>query len=312
MSSKLSIRALLALVALLVAPGLAAAAPMPNFPEVIDLPSGFRPEGVVMGRGTTLYAGSLATGAIYAADVRTGEGELLVGPQAGRAALGLEFDNRTGYLFVAGGPTGQAFVYDTRTGDDLGAFALAEGAPTFVNDVTVTNDAAYFTDSSQPVLYRLPLDAGGRLPDPDAAEVLPLTGDFVFVAGGFNANGIEATPNGKALIVVNSTTGTLYNVDPATGAATAIDLGGGSVPFGDGLVLVGHTLYVVQNRLNQIAVVALDPGFESGAIVATLTDPDFDVPTTVTAFGASLYAVNARFTTPPTPATEYWIVRLPR
>jgi len=34
-------------------------------------------------------------------------------------------------------------------------------------------------------------------------------------------------------------------VDPDTGEASAIDLGGDAVPNGDGLLLRGHTLYVV-------------------------------------------------------------------
>jgi sugar lactone lactonase YvrE len=251
----------------------------------------------------------LATGAIYQADVRTGEGELLVEPQAGRAALGLEFDDRTGYLFAAGGPTGNAYVYDTRTGDDVGVFALTTASPAFVNDVAVTHQAAYFTDSSRPVLYRLPLDKRGQPVGP--VQELPLGGDFVFVPGAFNANGIEATPNGKALIVVNSSTGSLYRVDAATGEVSLIDLGGATVTSGDGLLLVGRKLFVVRNFLNQIAVVRLEPDFSAGQVVETLTDPDFDIPTTVTRFGNALYAVNARFSTPPTPDTEYWIARVP-
>ena len=301
---------LVVLALLLAAPGQAAAA-LPGWPEVIALPNGFQPEGVVMGYGTTIYAGSLATGAIYQADVRTGEGSLLVGAQAGRTAVGLSFDPRSGYLFVAGGPLGTAYVYDTRTGDTVATYTLTTDSPTFVNDVIVTREAAYFTDSAQPVLYRLPLGPGGSVPGADAVEEIPLSGDYVFVPGAFNANGIEATPSGDALIIVNSATGSLYEVDPDTGVATLIDLGGDAVPSGDGLLLVGHTLYVVQNFLNQIAVVELKDGFTSGRVVDVLTDPDFDIPTTVTRLGASLYAVNSRFSTPPTPDTEYWIARLP-
>jgi hypothetical protein len=95
-----------------------------------------------------------------------------------------------------------------------------------------------------------------------------------------------------------------------SGEAQAIDLGGVSLPNGDGLLLAGRTLYVVQNRLNQIAVIELAPGLLSGVVVDSLTDADFDVPTTVTSFGDSLYAVNARFGTPPTPSTQYDVVRV--
>jgi sugar lactone lactonase YvrE len=101
-------------------------------------------------------------------------------------------------------------------------------------------------------------------------------------------------------------------VDPTTGTATRIDLGTGSVPNGDGILLQGKTLYVVQNVLNQIAVVKLDPDFTSGTIVDTITSPSFRVPTTIAKFGDALYAVNARFDTPPTPDSEYEVVRVTR
>jgi sugar lactone lactonase YvrE len=282
------------------------------FPEVISLPDGFQPEGIATGYGTTFYVGSIPTGAIYTGDYRTGEGEILVPAQADRRAIGLAFDNRTGFLFVAGGPTGYAYVYDTDTGDDVASIQLTTSATTFVNDVVVTKEAAYFTDSFQPVLYRVPLEDNGQLVDPDLSEEIPLGGDFQFVPGGFNSNGIDATPNGKTLIIVNSTTGNLYTVDPDTGQATLIDLGGDAVPNGDGILLHGKTLYVVQNQLNQIAVVELNAQLTSGSVERTITSPYFRIPTTIARFGNALYAVNARFGTPPTPDTEYEVVRVPR
>jgi sugar lactone lactonase YvrE len=278
------------------------------FPNVIALPNGWLPEGVATGHGPVIYSGSRANGAIYAADLRTGEGAILVPGQAGRVAVGLSFDARANRIFVAGGPTGKAYVYDADTGALAREYTLT--APgTFVNDVIVTREAAYFTDSARAVYYRIPLGPGGRLPGPGAVETIALSGDWQQVAG-FNANGIEATPNGKALIIVNSTLGTLYRVDPTSGVATLIDLGGASVSAGDGLLLRGHTLYVVRNQLNQIAIVDLAPDLLSGEVVGTITSPNFDIPTTVAAFGNSLYAVNARFTTPPTPSTPYSIVRV--
>ena len=62
-------------------------------------------------------------------------------------------------------------------------------------------------------------------------------------------------PNRQALLVVNSTTGLLYRVDPETGEATEVDLGGTSLTSGDGLLVLGNTLYVVRNQLNQVAVI---------------------------------------------------------
>ena len=281
-----------------------------TFPDVIPLPNGFQPEGIATGTGTTFYVGSIPTGAVYRGDLRTGEGEVLVQPQAGRAAIGLKFDDRSDLLFVAGGPTGYAYVYDGDTGANVAAIQLTT-LPSFINDVVITQQAAYFTNSFQPSLYKVPLGEDGALPAIPTSEALPLSGDYLFQPGVFNANGIDALPNGKTLFIVNSTEGALYHVNAATGVATRIDLGGGSVPRGDGILLQGKTLYVVQNAFNQVAAVELSSDLNSGEIVSVTTSPLFRVPTTIAGFGDALYVVNARFGTPPTPDTEYEVVRVP-
>jgi len=279
-----------------------------TWPDVIALPNGWQPEGVVTGHGPVIYSGSLANGAIYAANLRTGEGAILVPGQAGRVAVGLSFDSRTNYIFVAGGPTGKAYVYDADTGALVQEYTLT--APgTFVNDVIVTHDAAYFTQSNLPEYYRVPLGPGGQLAPSGDVETIPLSGEWQQVAG-FNANGIEATPNGKQLIIVNSTTGALYRVEPLTGVATRINLGSASVSAGDGLLLRGHTLYVVRNQLNQIAIVELAPKLGSGQVIGAISNPNFDIPTTIAAFGNALYAVNARFGVQDPNSASYSIVRV--
>jgi sugar lactone lactonase YvrE len=278
-----------------------------QFPQVISLPDGWQPEGIVAGKGATIYAGSLATGSIYAADARTGEGYVLA-DVTGRVAVGLAYDRRSGYIFAAGGGTGNAWVYDSATGATVGEFALGQG---FINDVIITRDAAYFTNSAQAVFYRLPLGKDGALPAPSDVQTIPLGGEWEQVEG-FNANGIEATQNGKYLIIVNSTVGKLYRVDPATGEARAIDLDGYSAQFGDGLLLKGRTLYVVRNRINTVAKIILRGNLLRGRLAAELTEPAalLDVPTTIAAVRGSLYVVNARFGTPPEATTTYTIVRL--
>ena len=280
-----------------------------TFPEIIALPDGFQPEGIVRGYGPTLYAGSLADGSIYEVDLLTGEGDLLVQGQSGQVAVGLSFDRRSGYLFVAGGPTGTATIYDTRGGGLVAQYQLTE-QPAFINDVIVTSRAAYFTNSLQAEFYRVPLGPAGQVPAADEVESIPLTGDFQQVDG-FNANGIEAAQNGRHLIIVNTALGTLYKVDPVTGVAEVIDLGGDDVTNGDGLLLRGRTLYVVQNFLNQVAVIQLDRNLTSGERIDTITHEAFDIPTTIAGFGPALYVVNARFSTTPAPDTEYNIVRVP-
>ncbi len=105
--------------------------------------------------------------------------------------------------------------------------------------------------------------------------------------------------------MVQSNTGGLFRVDPETGVAKAVDLGGDSLVNGDGLLREGHTLFAVQNVSNVVAKVELARDGSSGTVVERVTDPLFDVPATVAAFGDRLYMPNGRFTTPPTPATPY-------
>jgi sugar lactone lactonase YvrE len=142
-------------------------------------------------------------------------------------------------------------------------------------------------------------------------RALQLKGDFKLQAG-FNANGIDATPDGTTLVIVQSNTGRLFAVNPTTGIARRIDLGAESVPNGDGILLDGLTLYVVQNQLNVVAKIALRPGLGSGRVLRRLGDPMLDVPTTLDEQGTRLYAVNARFGTSATATTRYWVTRLPK
>jgi hypothetical protein len=277
-----------------------------SFPKLIPLPDGFQPEGIEIAGGPIFYVGSRATGAVYRGSLRTGRGAVLVPGGSGRAALGIELDH--GRLMAAGGQTGKAFVYSARTGKPLADFQLASGSgATFVNDVVVTKGAAWFTDSNRAVVYRLPIGRRGALGTPQA---VPLTGDFKLV-GGFNLNGIVASSNGKTLIAVQSATGKLFAID-RTGRTRQIDLGGATVVNGDGLLLAGKLLYVVRNQDDLIVVVRLSSGLTSGKVVRTLTDPALDVPATIDRFGKSIYAVNARFATPPTATTPYQVVRIGR
>jgi sugar lactone lactonase YvrE len=303
-------RRILALAASLVAltAGLATPAQADTaFPTRIELPNGFRPEGIAI-RHITAYTGSLADGDIYAADLRTGTGERIIeGP--GTPSVGLKADFR-GRLFVAGGVAGTGRVYDLRTRTLLKNYTFTTSATTFVNDVVLTPRAAWFTDSRQPQLYRVAIGRDGRLAD--QAVTVPLSGEYQHMPNVNNANGIARTPDGRALLIVQSATGTIFRVDPRTGATRKVDLGGAVMTNGDGLLVIGRTLYVVQNRLNKIAVIELDRAATAGRVVREITSPDFDVPTTVAAFGNRLYLPNARFTTTPTPDTPYWISAVTR
>lgn len=274
-------------------------------PDRIELPTGFQPEGITTD-GRKLYGGSLATGELYRADARTGRVTVLPRSETGTPAVGVEADRRRGVLWVAGGEAGEIRAQSLASGRVLATYTLPEREARFVNDLVVTRDAVYATDSVNQELAVVALD-GKKLPAPGGADVLPLTGDLVY-GEGFNANGIVA--RGGYLVVVQSATGLLFRVDPTTGDTEQVDLGGYLVTNGDGLELDGDTLYVVRNRDNLIAAIDLADDLLSGEVVDELTSEDFDVPTTVALLRGSLYAVNARFGNPAPETADYWITRL--
>ena len=302
-----------ALIALIVALSATAAmttaslAASPNFPARIALPNGWAPEGITAGRGTTVYVGSLATGGIWKADVRTGAGRVLVSSASG-PAVGTEYEARANRLWVAGGPSGEVRVYNASIGMLLRTYTFAPAG--FLNDLVVTKHAVYVTDSNFQQLDVIPLGRRGALPALSEAFTLPLTGDISFVADQFNANGIVASRGW--LIVCQSITGQLFRVNPSTGVATEIDLGTADAASCDGLEAHGSTLYVVQNFLNRVEVFRLGSRLASARLLRTLGSASLDIPTTAAFQAGRLYLANARFTTPAGPSTEYWITRLSR
>ncbi len=297
-------RALLALLAVLFLPTLLPAgahgAARP-FPLRIELPAGFQPEGIEAGRGTTVYVGSLADGSIWRGDVRTGEGEVWA-EGVGAPTVGIAFDRRHHLVWAAGGPSGQVRAYDVLTGDLVHTYPV-EGSG-FLNDLTVTQDGVYVTDSFVQRLVVIPFGPGQALPD--EATTLRITGDLAYGAG-FNANGIVAERG--YLLVVQSSTGRLFRVDPATGEAVRVDTGGTSLVNGDGMELRGSTLYVVRNRDNLVVPLRLSGDLLQARAAASLSG-DTDVPTTVTAVAGRLYVVNARFGNPAPDTADYWITRV--
>ena len=219
--------------------GLSQTAP---YPDLIPLPAAFGPEGIAVGNGHTFYVGSLAPatlGQILVGDLRTGSFSTLVSP-TGAPALGMKYDSRSGFLFVARGPSGGGTVYDTASGAEVASYQFQPPGTGFINDVALTRDAAYFTDSLGAFLYRIPLGPRGA-PEP-FAEHIPLPANFA-VPGGctigppIGGNGIAADPSGRYLILVHSSEGQLYRMDTATHTVVPIDLGGGDVCAGDGLLL---------------------------------------------------------------------------
>jgi len=252
------------------------------------------PEGVAYDqRSGNVFVSSTTDGTIFRGDV-TSETltPFLAGNTDGRTtAIGLAVDDR-GRLYVAGGGTGLVFVYDGATGALLAK--LATGAsPTFINDIVIAPDgSAYVTDSQSPFIYRIVSDASGNF---SLERWLNFTGTAFVQLPGFNANGIEVTPNGRYLIVIQSNTGKLFRIDVATKAVTQIDVGGATFPNGDGILLQGSALYILQNAQGLLVELRLDVANATATLVGSTSDPSFAFPTSLDFARGRLLVVNSQF-----------------
>ena len=261
-------------------------------PTTFELPGeAVFPEGVTFDEANgVFYVGSTTDGTIYRGDIATGEVTIFAeGTQP--TAIGMKVD-ASGRLWVAGGPSGNVYVYDTATGELLETYETPAADATFLNDLTVLPDGSVFvTDSQRPVVFKI-----SATPD-DLGEIeawLELDGTPISYQEGFNLNGIASTDDGQVLIVVQSNTGKLFRIGVASQEVAEIPVGE-PLTAGDGILLEGETLYVTRNQFGEIAVVTLAADYSEGSVTNTLTDQSFMFPTTIAKADNSLLVVNSQF-----------------
>ena len=274
--------------------------------RAIVLPGATGTEGVARLNGTTFFAGDLLTGDIFRGNINKGTAAEFIDAPDGRFAAGMKADSSDRLLFVAGGPTGAGYVYNTRTGAPVSSYQFqTPPTPTFINDVALTKDGAWFTDSANALLYFVPVVDG--VPS-STFTTLTLSGPAADLSADFNNNGIQAVRGGTKLIVAHLGNGVLNLVDATTGASTTI--AGVSVPNVDGILLKGsRELFAVQNNDNLISVWKLASDFGSGTMRKVITSPLFQTPTTVARFGSRLAVANAKFDTGfPPKATQFEVI----
>jgi sugar lactone lactonase YvrE len=255
------------------------------------------PEGIGYHAGNgDFFVGSTNGGAVYRGNAWSGDRQIqpfLAAGSDGRTDVRGIKVNPQGQLFLAGGATGTMWMYDAVTGQLLSSFRNGiQGS--FINDVAIAPDgAAYFTDSSVPLLYRIKADEQGVF----RFEFWRDLRDTVIQYGqGFNLNGVVVTPDNNYVIVVQSNTGRLFRIATDTKDVTEIVLAGGDrMTSGDGLLLDGQTLHVVRNSLNLIVQIRLAADYASGQQVGSFTNTSFQFPTTIASTGGRLLVVNSQF-----------------
>lgn len=255
------------------------------------------PEGVAYQPSTgNFFVSSTTDGSILRGNVMDPTASpFIAGSGTPFSAIGVKVDD-AGRLAVAGGFTGDVSIFDAATGAPIRTFTTGAGGA--LNDIAVAKNGDLFvTDSFRPMLWRISADQIVPSATPAPAEAwLDLTGKIAYAPGEFNVNGIVATGNGKYLVVAQSFTSELFRIEVATRAVTKIDLGGDAVS-GDGLALLGRTLYAAEpfSGPGQIAKVALSGDLSTGTVLSRTTDPSFHTPTTIAVASGRLLVVNSQF-----------------
>lgn len=259
------------------------------------------PEGIGVDHSNgDFYVSSSRDGSIHRGNVEREDTEVfLPGEQDGRdAATGVKVDDQ-GRLWVAGRFTGRAFVYDTESGRLIKALTTPATERTLINDLTFTPDAAFFTDSFRPILWRV-----GRTPD-GVGEMEPwldLRETVVPTDTEFGLNGISASDDGRTLVTVHFDSGRLFRIDVATRQVSEIDLSGVTLPTGDGILLDGRTLLVVREEPGAVFPVRLAEDLASGEVGEPFGE-DFRFPTTLAEYAGRVLVVNSQFDRGGFPAT---------
>ncbi|MEX2500761.1 MAG: hypothetical protein WD336_00180 [Trueperaceae bacterium] len=252
---------------------------------------GVFPEGIAYHADSdSVYVTGAASGALYRIDLASGDAEVVleVGTRSPFGTLGLAVDGND--LWIAGGNTGEILRMNMEAAEIEATYATPEVEATLINDLIVApNGDVYVTDSFRPTLFKI---AAGS----DEVEAWRHFGGTEIEYGeGVNLNGIVVSDDGAYLVVVHMTEGALYRIHVASRAVHQIDLGGDTVPGGDGLALDGTTLYVVQNGPDEVSVVELADDFASGTLVRILEDDRLADAATGALAGSDLLVTNAQF-----------------
>jgi sugar lactone lactonase YvrE len=264
------------------------------------------PEGVAFSdRLGAFFVSDTGSGAIYRGTLTRSTVSPFIPGAAGHSAVGLKVFR--GKLYAAGGTTGTITVYDLATKQPVAAFATGAGG--FLNDLVVTRRGdVYVTDSTRPTLWHVTaaqVAAGSGTPQ--ALDV-----SAVGFTTGFNLNGIVADGD-RRLVTVQTNTGKLFRISLARGGAAIRSIAavkGVSVPGGDGLLLDGGRLLVVQGGPPaQISSVKLRHGDRRGEVRDVRTSTLLKGPSTIARARDLYLVVNADFATSTKPFT---VAGLPR
>lgn len=292
--------------------------PEGGFPPKIDIPLG-PVQGAVAATTTNIYV-STQQGAIYLADVKSGDGKTLNPGGDGQTFGDLCVDSREDQtLYGVGRSTGLLFAL-TADGKLVRRFALtpvsSTSEPHYISSCIQSRYFLLVTDAYTNIFYKFDLqDTGPERGHPPPLSDKEFQGTPVKFGGQWEA--AESGALGamslewsslwnETAFVLNSNTGKIYSFPlKSTGTASlkVMNVGGKQKVFpGATKIMFDSTneyiMYVLQPGRNAIAVIEIDPDDVTVAkYIRTLTSPLIDAPVGLSEFGEWLYVLNGRFGT---------------
>lgn len=276
-----------------------APAPVPAPVKTYALPGDqVFPEGIAYDPvSNSFFTGSTSDGTVFRGDFADGQVTVFsAGGTDGRsAAIGMKVDSRARRLWIAGGATGLLFVYNIDTGELIRNYTTPPVEQTFLNDVALApNGDAYITDSRRPVLFKV----NGSGAEPGELESwLDFTGTPVrYAAGAFALNGIVVSQDGAHIITIHAGDRKLFRISVSGKQVSEVDLGG-KPQGGDGMVLDGKTLYLLERTetSDRIVRIRMAEDFLSGVVLDSFRDDSFAYPTTIVKLDSRMLVVNSQF-----------------
>jgi hypothetical protein len=261
------------------------------------------------------YTGSLIDGTVYRGTLMQPEASVFLpaGSDGRSNVAGVKVDGLS-RVWIADAFSGRVLVYD-QSGRVLHSFVLTGPGKSTVNDIAFASDLAYVTDSARPFLYRIDMRDAASPGTTTVEPWLDVSSSVTYTTGegplGVNLNGIVASSDGKMLSTVQTNTGLLFRIDVASREIERVAAHGADLLFGDGLLLVGDSLYVARNAANEIVRLKLGAGWHAAEVESTLQDARLAFPTALAALHGRLLITNSQLNAGASPTLPFTVLDVP-
>jgi len=243
-----------------------------------------------------IYVSEVTSGRISRIDPENETSEVFLDTSPIRTeAVGLSFDSTGKQLWIAGGSTATAFVYDIATKALIASATSSEIS--FLNDVVVNeNGIAFFSDSRSGNLFEATL-ANQSI---SFRSLLTSKQASIIDSKSRNASLNGVAVSGSDILSVHTRSGRLYKID-ATGSFIEMPVVDAGVVGRDGISVENGIIYGVDlayfnpDGKAGVIVSAYDSMTRSFRVKARVEDDSFDTPTTLAIHNGRICAANSQF-----------------